>query len=88
MIKKLCKFIANIITLPFRAIKKIFTKKEHKKVNKKIELIKQYLDIAKNENLKINIQSKYDDELVITLANDVKLKQARTPKKENKVNDN
>lgn len=65
MIKKIFNFIKKIIMMPFELLKKLF--KRTKKT--RIEELKEYLIIAKKNNLKIDVQVNYNNDLIINMSN-------------------
>lgn len=76
MLKSFFKKIVEIITYPFKKISKIV---KNKKISKRIELIKEYIEIAKSNNLEIAINSNYYNELIIDIVSP-NLKKSRSKK--------
>lgn len=76
MLKSFFKKIVEIIIYPFKKIAKIA---KNKRISKRIELIKEYIEIAKLNNLEIAINSNYYNELIIDIVSP-NLKKSRSKK--------
>lgn len=76
MLKSFFKKIGGIIAYPFKKIANIA---KNKRISKRIELIKEYIEIAKINNLEIAINSNYYNELIIDIVSP-NLKKSRSKK--------
>lgn len=83
VIKSVFEKIKNIILFPFRCVSSLFKKK--KKINR-IDALKAYIDIARTNELKIDIQVNYDNELIVNMSNFEK-EAKRVRRKEKKQNE-